>query len=211
MDSVQPYMDRLGKPTTEFYLERDGARLIATHTFKDVAQHLPSHIHNGTREVGDVVALQIHAINSYNSTTALEFKLGGMVLRCLNGMTAFDSLFNLRFLHLADNWNGTLPRPEFFLNAFQKNGERWKQYAETALTHAQRTTIVNDGLELGVLPRTYYKREESRFNGAETAWDLYNAFTWVGTHAAKRVQQSGRLNRMDRINILFENALAPAA
>lgn len=206
MDAVDPFISKLGIPKTEYHLEKEGARLIATHTFKDVAMHLPAH---GTtdRALGDVVGLQVHVINSYNAKSSLEFKLGGLVLRCLNGMTIFDGLFNLNFRHFGESWDGQLPRPELVLSAFKKAEVKLEEYANRILTHKEKTTLIEDGGKIGILPRRYFERERSRFESSETAWDLYNSFTYVASHSSNRTQYSGKLTRYDRLNVLFENAL----
>ena len=176
---------------------------MATHTFKDIAITVPGHNMPGQKKVGDTVALRTYSTNSYNTTTNFEFQLGAMVLRCLNGATAFDDLFHLRFKHV-----GTeairFPKPELVIEAFQKQGRAWEAWAETEVTRPQLKMLVDDGFKLQLMSRRSYQENESYFTGADTVWDLYNSFTYVITHANK-VRESGKINRFDRLNGLFNH------
>lgn len=206
MNAVKPFVRELGQPETMFSLEKDGARLIATHTFRNHSIQLPRG-HDTERSIGDVVALRLHIINSYNRSTALEFKLGGMVLRCLNGMTLFEHLFHLSFRHLGEAWTGELPRPQTVVSAFSQAGEQWKRLAEASLTPRDQRKLVEDAVKLQILPKRSFEAERVRFERAETYWDLYNAFTYVYTHTSKRMQVSGKLTRGDKLNVLFNDHL----
>jgi len=214
MNAVQPFVRELGKSEVSYSLEKEGARLVATHTFKDVSIKVPTGHNNydGTpRSVGDVIALQINVINSYNRSTSLEFELGGLVLRCLNGMTMFDEFFHLRYAHLAESWDRQLPKPEVIMRALQKTEGKLQQWGEQDLDRYQREELVQTGIKLQLFPKRFVEKNIHRFNNAETVWDLYNAFTYVVTHGSVRMQQSGKLNRFDRVNRLFRSVLEPTA
>lgn len=209
MDAVTPFTKKIGSVAKVTYdLDRRGARLIATHRYDDVVFKIKHGHGEEGRKTGDVVALEVIVINSYNAQTSLEFRIGGRVLRCLNGATAFDGLFNLRYRHLGDSWTGELPDPGVVIKAYEKTTHVWSQWSEMELSAKTRSSIVEQGRVLGILPKRYYEQEAQRFDASETVWDLYNAFTYVNSNVAKRTKTSGRLNRMDRINAVFQHALS---
>ncbi len=43
MDQVLPFLKKFGKVETSYALERDGARMLATHTFRDISIKVPGH------------------------------------------------------------------------------------------------------------------------------------------------------------------------
>ena len=208
MDPVSDFTRLLGKSEVKYSLERNGAKLMATHTFKDVALNLPGHKMPGQKKVGDTVALRTYSINSYNTTTPFEFKIGGMVLRCLNGATAFDSYFELKFKHVGLH-EINFPKPEIVLGAFQKQGATWSRWADTGIEGHQIKAMVEDGFRLQLMTRRAYQDNTHYFEQAETVWDLYNAFTYVVTHST-RVQETGKVTRFDRLNNLFNHRFAEA-
>jgi hypothetical protein len=208
MQPVEDFVRTVGKPSDERYvIEKNGARLVATHTFKDVALTLPGHrYHGASRSLGDVVALRTHAINSYNSTTAFEFRLGSLVLRCLNGATSEESLFGLRFKHI-QSADIQFPSAAVLLKAFEKQGDIWKSWAEQGLTPTVKADVITKGKHLQLVTDRHLKDAAPYFDYSETVWDLFNAFTYVITHNG-RVQESGKLNRYDRLNGLFNHVFA---
>ncbi len=209
-DAVSPIEDFirvLGKATSRYTLEKDGARLVVTHTFKDIALDLPGHKMNGNRAVGDVVSLRTYAINSYNTSTPFEFHLGAMVLRCLNGATAFDGLFGIKHRHIGNSFDEgiSFPKPSILLDAFQRQGDSWRAWSERGFnTRQEISDLVDQGLKLQLMTRRAYQENERYFTDADTVWDLYNAFTYVVTHNNK-VLESGKISRFDRLNALFNH------
>ena len=206
MGPVSDFTRSLGASTVDYSLERDGARLLATHTYKDIAVTLPGHKMPGQKQVGDTVALRTHSINSYNATTSFEFSIGALVLRCLNGATAFEDMFSLRYRHIGVD-TLEFPKADLVLSAFQNQGNAWKAWAETEITPIQRTQLIEHTMKLQIVSKRAYSENTEYFTGAETVWDLYNAATYVITHSTK-IQESGKLNRFDRLNILFNHTFS---
>lgn len=204
-DTINPFVEALGTPTSKYFVERGGARLIAEHTFKDVMLDMPGH--GAERTVGDKVALRINVINSYNSTTSLQIKMGAMVLKCLNGMSVFDELFDVRFRHLGDDWAVQLPKPDLVMTAFREASKTWDTWAHLELDDQMRSNIVESANRLHLVSKRSFDSLRWHFDQAKTAWDLYNAFTYAITHGSNRVQQTGRLNRYDRLNLVFAHEL----
>ena len=208
MKPVEAFTATIGKGDAEYYVEKNGAKLVATHTYKNVALSLPGHKMHGqsAASVGDTVALRTYSINSYNSTAPFEFQIGALVLRCLNGATAFDSLFSLRYRHIGVNKSNLLefPDPKVVISAFERQGDQWKTWADLGVNSNQVKTLVEDGRRLQLLSMRSYNENKDYFERADTVWDLYNAFTYVITHST-RTQESGRLTRFDRLNGLFNH------
>lgn len=204
-DTINPFIEALGKPVSHYFVERDGARLVAEHTFKNVMLDMPGH--GSDKSVGDKVALRINVINSYNSTTSLQIKLGAMVLKCLNGMSVFDELFDVRFRHLGEDWAVQLPKPDLVMTAFREAGKTWDTWAHLELDSEMRSNILESAARLKLVSKRSFDKSRHDFDQSKTVWDLYNAFTYAITHASSRVQQTGRLNRYDRLNLVFAHEL----
>lgn len=209
MDPVHDFIKRFGQVETRYALDSNGAKLVATHTFKDIQINIPGHKMPGQRKVGDVINLRCYSINSYNATSLFEFRLGAMVLKCLNGATAFDGMFNLKFRH-TKNAVIDFPDPEVVVAAFEQQGNAWKTWANTEVKREQVKIMAEEGIKLQIMTKTHYEEAKTYFNGADTVWDLYNAFTYVITHNNK-VKESGKLTRFDRVNALFNNELKQIA
>lgn len=213
VEPIKDFVRILGRATAQYSVERDGARLVVTHTFKDIGLELPGHKMPGQAKKGDVVALRTYATNSYNTSTPFEFRFGAMVLRCLNGATAFDSLFGIKHRHIGNSFEDEIifPKPEILVAAFHQQGDLWKAWAEKGFeTRAQVAQIVEQGLKLQLMTRKAYQEKETYFTQADTVWDLYNAFTYVITHNEK-IQESGRISRFDRLNALFNQGFGQEA
>lgn len=208
MKPVHDFARILGKSSAQFSLEKNGAKLVATHTFRDIAITLPGHKMPGQKAVGDVVALRTYATNSYNTTTPFEFQLGAMVLKCLNGATALNDLFRLRFKHVGDLRGGIhFPKPEIVLEAFKKQGDIWSVWADQEVKQPQKTILVEEGVKLQLMSKRSYTENQDYFDRADTVWDIYNAFTYVITHSNK-ILESGKISRFDRLNGLFNHVFA---
>lgn len=204
-DHADDFMKTLGKYDESYLVEKNGARLVMTHTFRDIAINLPGHKLPGQAQVGDTVALRLFSRNSYNTTTPFEIQLGALVLRCLNGATAFDGMFSFKLKHSGVK-EIRFPNPDAVVAAFQKQGDAWKTWSNTEVTEGMRERVVAYGKRMQVLTDKAYEENESYFSGSETVWDLYNAVTYVVSHN-KRIQESSRINRFNKVNDLFSYVL----
>jgi hypothetical protein len=207
MDAVTPFIKKMGKTEVSYSLEKNGALLIATHTFPEysfkVARAHKIEGDTSDRSVGDIISLQLHVINSYNKATSVLFKLGTKVLRCLNGATLLKGLFELRYTHMKNGWDRTLPNPDKMVTALNDMGRIYNRWSETEVTKQQIKAFTEAAILRGVFPLTIYTANEERFRKSETVWDLYNASTYLSTHGSSRIQQSGKIRRFDGINRIF--------
>jgi hypothetical protein len=211
INAAEPFIAKLGKAEKKFTLERDGARLITEYTFKDNVITLPGHKMPGqAKAVNDTVALRLYGINSYNTSTPFEMRLAAMVLRCLNGMTVDQRIFGVKFRHVGEMQDFVLPSPDTVFGAFEQAGERWKKLADTGIERNQLAELIDLGKEASIVSEKTMKENTERFRSSETAWDAYNAFTYVMTnHKVGKIQESTRINRFDRLNELFDNYFKP--
>ena len=208
MAAVTEWGKRLGKSKVGYSLEREGAQLLATHTFPDVRVLTPRGHGEDGRKVGDMVAMRVHILNSYNAQTSLVFSLGGLVLRCLNGMTIAQDIFHMAFRHLGDGWDGKLPDPEIVLKAFTHAGETWRTWSELTISKVRREYIIQQASLLRLLPAKILLAEAPRFTSVETVWDLHQAFTYCVTHKSPRLRASSQVERTRKISSLFERAVS---
>jgi len=191
---TQGFMSRFGDVKPVYNLEKDGARLLATYTFKNQLITVP--------KVNDTVALRITVINSYDRATSLTYKIGAMVLRCLNGMTAPRGEFDLRFRHTTGLEDIVLPEPDLVFDAFNAAGRSWQRMSEDEISPRKRSFIIEQAMSLQVVSKKSMVVNQAEYDSSTTMWALYNAFTYSITHQF-RGQESGRLQRLDRLNSVF--------
>jgi len=211
VEAFEPFGAGLGEHTTNFYQEKNGARVVVEQTFRGVTFRVPAHRVPGENRprVGDVVALRTYGINSYNTTTPLTLRVGCLVLRCSNGATAMEGFFGLNIKHIGrEEPEINLPTPESVVAAFQDTGRIWEQWADTRLSAEDVNAIVDESEHYGIASRRAIKDNLDRFRCAETVWDIYNAFTYVITHQSRRLQESSRLSRFDRLNMMINSWIA---
>lgn len=188
------FMQRFGDVEPNYHVEKDGARMLATYTFKNHTIKVP--------KVDDVVALRITVINSYDRATSLNYKIGAMVLRCLNGMTVPKGFYELRFRHTTGLEDITLPEPDLVFDGFRNAGKEWNALAEQDISSEKRDFIIDQALAMQIVSKQAFDQNKHEYRAATTMWALYNAFTYSITHQF-RGQESGRLSRLDRLNTVF--------
>src|ERR1019366_7997927 len=133
--ATQPFIDRFGEGSVVDYLERGGSRFVREYTFK--AQALKVHV----PKINEVVNLRVSVINNYGLKRALLFRVGAMVLRCLNGMTIPGGEIELSFSHTGDMTKLTFPEPGVIEKLFEVAGEEWHYWAERDVTLTHRDFI----------------------------------------------------------------------
>ena len=94
MNQADSYISNMGKPEKKCYLTQDGASLTAEYTFRDTSLKI-----GDNAGMGDVVGLRVYVQNSYNGKGALRFRIGAMVVKCLNGMVLPEDKFSLTYRH----------------------------------------------------------------------------------------------------------------
>jgi hypothetical protein len=201
-DAVEPLIRHFGEPTRMVSVEREGARVVLTYLFKNHTVDVKN------RKVGDKVALELKAINSYNQQTSITFLTAARVLRCLNGMTVAHGTFALRFRHTkAQVASVELPKPELIWKTFEGASTQWNQWGERDVTPQDSDFIRHQSQKFQIVGQKMLKKFNDEFEQSKTYWDLYNAYTRVLTHEMGRVQESAKIERFGKLNTIFSHAL----
>lgn len=206
MDAVGPYMRQFGEPTETISVEREGARVVATYDFRTKTVSGP--------KKGDVVGLRIHGVNSYDKSGAFLLKVGGLVLKCTNGMTILgqDALV-LSYRHTGKHVEIKLPEPEFVWDQFVAGGKFWRTLEETGVEKDFKPKITEIVENRAILSARSLSDDsvKEQIHSAETAWDLYNAFTYGISHKTKLNNKTSEIVRQDKLNRLFKEAFVERA
>jgi len=192
---VKPFTDALGVAKITRFLEKNGARLISRYTYADQTVTIPA--------VGDIVALEVNVINSYDSHLPLKYTLGARVLRCSNGMTVIGGEFEFSWKHTGEEQEIILPDPVKVLAHFKKAGDTWDLWARTELKYEDRLKVMSSIVAMKVLTETQIKKWESNFEQAKTVWTLYDSFTYIITHEFAKLRESSRLHKLSQLQFAF--------
>lgn len=194
MDVINPYVSQFGDPETEYSLERDGARLVALHTFKNRTINV--------RKVNDKVALRVYTVNSYDSKSSVLMRVGAMVLKCLNGMVTQGEYMDIRFRHMGQP-DIELPDPNLVTREFEKSEDRWGRWASMKITDESFLKTKELLFTSQVISQRAYAQIENDIKRSENVWQLYNAFTYSLNHVQTRTKHFGRLNRLQKLDRVF--------
>jgi hypothetical protein len=122
-------------------------------------------------------------------------------------MTFFTELFQFAFHHTMGAWDKTLPKAEDLIRTLDTMGRTYTQWGQIELKPAELEYLNEISVKTGIIPATYFKREESRFQRSNTLWDSYNAATYVISHSSTRLKQSGQIKKLDALNVVYQNFL----
>jgi hypothetical protein len=197
VETAAPLIRLLGKATETHVTERNGARLISTYTFKDMSVPVQN------RKVGDTVAMRLHVVNSYDARSPLEFRIGGMVLRCLNGMTIMGQALEFFFTHTSQIESIQLPSPQLILEMFQSSEGIWGVWGEHEMQAEEFEAITKEAIKFQILSKKQHDKYDDEFSKAVTLWDMHNVYTRVLTHEMTKVQTYRKLGRLDRLNAII--------
>jgi len=200
-DAANDFLHHFGDQTQTKAIERDGLRFVMTSTFPK------EKIKVENRKVGDIVNLRISFINTYDGTSSRIVKIGGMVLRCLNGMTIPGGELELSFPHLK-NSELKFPDPDSVLELFRGAGNVWRTWADRDVNEEAKEAILDSALKFQVVAKKTIKDHSDVLDPnlgcqPQTFWSYYNNFTNVLTHKLTKIQDTKRLGRLDRLNAIF--------
>lgn len=203
LDAVVPFMQKFGAGDPDVVVERDGARIVATWRFLDRTL---------ATQAGDKIGLTVHAINSYDKTGSVIIRVGGVVLRCMNGMTAVHDEFSLYYRHSGKKIELEMPDPEIVWGQFVAGTQFWSALEQHEISPDFKTKLIELALERKVASETSLEADavSSQIEASKTAWDLYNAFTYAITHESKTRNRTTEILRQDKLNRLFKSAYLPA-
>ena len=193
VEAAEGFVGLFGNPERSFYLDREGKRMSAEFTYRDRTE---------TVGLDDVVGLRVWIENSYNKNTSVRFRVGGLRLKCLNGMASSQVLFEATVRHTAKSLAQGIqfPKQDEVLNGFRKSTDFWKRLGEIDLTGKEWKDRVDHALEQGVIPGQAYDHDDGEHG--TSAWHLYNDFTHYVNHDSK-ASPLGKIRRLDRIDRFF--------
>ncbi|MCL1142953.1 DUF932 domain-containing protein [Shewanella gaetbuli] len=161
-----------------------GGRTVRSYIF-------PEHkINIGT---GDVTNLRINVLNSYDGSCNLQVLVGGYRIVCANGMVVGEHLTKTSKRHTSVL---DIPRVGIqiaaALNNFEKEGERWRIWAQTSITEKQAIDLIEQhvGFDKHGECKSESMRQDlinfwtdERGEIGRNLWALFNALTYWSTHA----------------------------
>jgi hypothetical protein len=201
--AIQPLMNRVGANiyTRSPILEKNGARLLIRYDFSSINYV----VHE------DIVSLRAYGINSYNGTTPMTIRVGAMISNredgLLTGATAFNGVFDLSIRHVGADEDIELPSPELLIRAFQQTGDVWRSWSLQEVLQGHLELFLQEAKKLGLLTDRIIKKESARFESSGTWWDIYTLMTDIINHGSKRLQESTKLLRLDRLNLLMNHVI----
>jgi hypothetical protein len=197
LDYVSPFTKALGNAETKFFLEKNGARLVARYTYFDRTVPI--------RTVGDTVALRVDVINSYDGSEPLRFNIGALVLRCLNGMTAVAEAIGLRFRHIGDESLSdiVLPNAESVWQRFVKKADTWERWTALPNSPEYVTQVLGQLVAANVIGSRFIEDKKTNLLEAPTRWEFYDRMTYAITHDMPRLKESERIRRLRSLDHAF--------
>lgn len=191
---LDPYVEQFGDHSRHVAVSKDGGRMMATFTFRNVTKDV---------KVGDTVGFGLKAISGYDGKTAVKLAAWALRLVCLNGMASQRGYISSHFRHNEKQINDIqFPTSEFFLDTFQEDVNYWSMLADLGITNEDRERLeYNISQTPGLISPNQLKSVETRLAEAETAWDSYNALTWFLTHQtqANNFTTHSRLGKVNGI------------
>ena len=175
--------------------------MVARFTFEDKTAPV-------TKAVGDRVAFRLDIVNSYDGSKPASIVVGGLVLRCLNGMTSFKNAINLKYRHSGNIAEIALPDPKVIQMTFDSSIEKWRAMSDMKITRSLKWEIAENATKLQIVSPKLLETNLTALEGSETVWDLYNVYTNIITHQTPRIRaETSRTYRNERLNCVF-NAFA---
>lgn len=201
--AVRPFLEKIGNYTENYSLNRHGAEVTTTFDFKNTGEKM--------RSVGDFVGLRIIASNTYDRAGRFTIRVGGLVLKCLNGMTSLTETLNVTYCHSGKEQKDiSLPSPEETIHHFKNSMKFWDTLPGIDVRKDDVEEITERVKELAVLSDRSLDNEKvkDQIIKSHNAWDLYNAFTYGITHTLKTNSIAARVHRTDMLNQVFSEKFA---
>jgi len=187
MDEAMKYVQRLGNPTSKFYLSGKGDRAVGEFTYADKTLAV---------QKGDMVGLRVYAESSYNGKQAIKVRIGGLRLVCMNGLMQPNDIFSLSVKHTGDV-EFKFPEPEEIMDRFTRTISTLSNYSQMEIPGGQFREYAEMAVEEGVVVK---KAIEKISDEDRTVWDLYNHFTYHITHQeSSKASYLGKMNRLNKV------------
>jgi hypothetical protein len=194
LERASDFISQFGTPTVNLSIGSNGAVLVGEYTYRDNIKEVA---------LNDVVGLRVYMENSYNKMKSLRFRIGGLRLKCLNGMVAAKDIFDLCFRHMKGQVI-SFPTKEEVLASFRVSTRKWEGLAQAELSQpeykifAEQLVNIEGLMPKGFLDKGLFTEEADKL----TAWGLYNDATRFITHVSK-ASDIGKVNRLARVDEWF--------
>lgn len=149
---------------------------------------------------GDKIGLGIMVTNSYDRSLGLATYLYGLRLICLNEMVFGNEILKLKALHrgdsITDRFTNNITQTINALGEVQR-------FIKTLTTAKVPMKLIDTWLESLKIAEKYRRlilRQLRPDIDEITAWELYNAYTYVMTHKA-RVNYMAKSEQLRRLNV----------
>ena len=184
INAARGFISKLGTPTEGFHIAKNGALIVGEYVYKDITHAVKD----------DFVGLRVFIENSYNAKKRLTVKIGGLVLKCTNGMVVPRDIYSMSIRHTGDNvieW----PDHGEILDKFGAESKKWIKYGQHDLKDKY-----DDYLHKAVTDGVIHERALQAPTHGTTVWDLYNQFTYHITHnESQRASQIGKIHRSEKV------------
>jgi hypothetical protein len=193
MDAAERYIKKVGKPEIKYSMNDNGGSLVAEFTFMDKKIAM---------DRGDMIGMRVYVENSYNKSSMLRFRVGGLVLACMNGMVSYRNGFEIAIRHTKKaeeiNWDKVFPTPEKMLMQFHGEIGFANQLASYQMKPVEYCDMAEQAVDEKLIARRALEGIEN--DNKNSAWDLYNRFTYDITHQsdARYISKVGRLAKVSR-------------
>ncbi|NDC22556.1 MAG: hypothetical protein EBZ49_00275 [Proteobacteria bacterium] len=190
MNAAEGFVQKLGTPERKYMTSKNGAILIGEYTYANKTLAV---------RTGEVVGMRVYIKNAYNASMSVQFRVGALVLKCLNGMMSSKDMFSMTFRHTGTK-GIEFPDPDSVIYGFQKSVESWKNLTDITWTPEVYREQLQRAINNNVIP----KAVENVLSEGHSAWDLYNQMTYYVTHKSK-ASGIGAVRNLDRIADWFKS------
>lgn len=206
VDAVENELAHLGDFDKRIVAIRDGQRMIAEYTFKNVTSQTKK---------GDTVGFRFFVNNSFDGKTSVSFNVGALRMVCTNGMVSADKEWTASSRHNANlsvDWvktaiNNALERFNVLVNNYSRfesikisQEEGRNILANMAMKNLLAKRVTNYIGEIWEAP-TY--KEDGDPAGERSLWNLFNA----GTQYIRDNADKGQELALKQGKILFKTLL----
>lgn len=189
MDQALKYADKLiGRPKLNVGLSQGGAFMCSKFDSVDKSFAVRN---------GDPVGFRVNIMNSYNGKCGLVMQVGGLVMKCMNGMVGMsdEDSYNLNWRHTREFELIDFPEPDLLIAAWDENCKAWANMAKMDMTEDDYDGLLRKAHEKSLISGKNMLVPDPHHR-EKTAWDLYNQLTYHAEHSD--IVEHSRVNRLNR-------------
>lgn len=206
VDAVENELSRLSDFERKIVAIRDGQRMIAEYTFKNVTSQTKK---------GDTVGFRFFVNNSFDGKTSLSFNVGALRLVCTNGMVSAEKEWTASRKHninLRVDWVNEAIKTA--LDKFNVLVNNYSRLESVKITQEEGRNVLDNMVMKGLLAKrvsgyiatvweapTY--KEDGDPAGERNLWNLFNA----GTQYIRDNAEKGQELALKQGKVLFKTLL----